>query len=71
MNISNLDLRAAIMQNMQGSSKEDVRHTIVDAITSGEEKTLPGLGVLFELLWREANDQEKNKMVDCIYNQVQ
>ncbi|GED16195.1 hypothetical protein AM501_16620 [Aneurinibacillus migulanus] len=71
MNISNLDLRAAIMHNMHGSSKDDVRHTIVDAITSGEEKTLPGLGVLFEMVWQEADEQEKNKMVDCIHQHVQ
>ncbi|MFT9848938.1 small acid-soluble spore protein SspI [Aneurinibacillus sp. REN35] len=71
MNISNLNLRAAIMQNMHGSSKEDVRHTIVDAISSGEEKTLPGLGVLFELLWQDADDQEKSKIIECIHQQVQ
>ncbi|MBN6186646.1 small acid-soluble spore protein SspI [Aneurinibacillus sp. BA2021] len=69
--MSNLDLRAAIMQNMHGSSREDVRHTIVDAISSGEEKTLPGLGVLFELLWRDSNEQEKTKIIDCIHQQVQ
>ncbi|AMA72015.1 MULTISPECIES: small acid-soluble spore protein SspI [Aneurinibacillus] len=71
MNISDLDLRAAIMHNMHGSSKEDVRHTIVDAISSREEKTLPGLGVLFELVWQQANEQEKEKMIEAIYQQVQ
>jgi small acid-soluble spore protein I (minor) len=71
MNVSNLDLRAAIMHNMHGSSKEDVRHTIVDAISSREEKTLPGLGVLFELLWQGSDDQAKDNMINAIHQQVQ
>jgi small acid-soluble spore protein I (minor) len=70
MNIANLDLRAAIMHNMQGSSKEDVRHTIVDAINSREEKTLPGLGVLFEVVWNNANAQDQEKMVSLIHEHV-
>jgi small acid-soluble spore protein I (minor) len=70
MNIANLDLRAAIMHNMQGSSKEDVRHTIVDAINSREEKTLPGLGVLFEVVWNNANAQDQEKMVSLIHKHV-
>jgi small acid-soluble spore protein I (minor) len=70
MNIANLDLRAAIMHNMQGSSKEDVRHTIVDAISSREEKTLPGLGVLFEVVWNNANTQDQEKMVSLIHEHV-
>jgi small acid-soluble spore protein I (minor) len=70
MNITNLDLRAAIMHNMQGSSKEDVRNTIVDAISSREEKTLPGLGVLFEVVWNNANAQDQEKMVSLIHEHV-
>jgi small acid-soluble spore protein I (minor) len=70
MNIANLDLRAAIMHNMQGSSKEDVRNTIVDAISSREEKTLPGLGVLFEVVWNNANAQDQEKMVSLIHEHV-
>ena len=43
----NLNLREAIRNNMEGSDENQIRDTIVDAIQSGEEKMLPGLGVLF------------------------
>ena len=48
----NLNLRHAIKQNVQGNSQEELEATIVDAIQNGEEKMLPGLGVLFEMIWQ-------------------
>nr|WP_035102214.1 small acid-soluble spore protein SspI [Aneurinibacillus terranovensis] len=71
VDIASLDLRAAIIHNMQGSSEEDVRDTIVDAIESKEEKTLPGLGVLFELAWTQYSEQEKRHVTQLISNQLQ
>lgn len=62
----NLNLRKAIRDNLQGSDEEHIRHTIVDAIQSGEEKMLPGLGVLFELVWMESNEEDRTSMVSSI-----
>ena len=42
--------------------------TIIDAIESGEEKTLPGLGVMFEILWNGSSDSEKETLVSRITN---
>ncbi|MPV61521.1 small acid-soluble spore protein SspI, partial [Burkholderia sp. BE24] len=39
---------------------------IVDAIQSGEEKMLPGLGVLFEVIWQHASESEKNEMLKTL-----
>ncbi|HPX21056.1 MAG TPA: small acid-soluble spore protein SspI, partial [Bacilli bacterium] len=44
-----INIRRAVIANLKGSSAEDIKKTIVDAISLGEEKVLPGLGVLFEL----------------------
>ncbi|UTR15556.1 small acid-soluble spore protein SspI [Salipaludibacillus sp. LMS25] len=62
----NFNLRGAILQNVSGSSQEDVEATIVEAIQSGEEKMLPGLGVLMEIFWQSASDEEKNSLTDRI-----
>ena len=35
----------------------------MDAIQSGEEKMLPGLGVLFEVIWQNSTDAEKKEML--------
>ncbi|MCY7773787.1 small acid-soluble spore protein SspI, partial [Bacillus licheniformis] len=41
-------------------------HTIVDAIQSGEEKMLPGLGVLFEVIWQHATESDKTEMLETL-----
>ncbi|MDR4215692.1 small acid-soluble spore protein SspI [Bacillus paralicheniformis] len=49
-----LNLSNAVIANVPGNSQEELEHTIVDAIQSGAEKMLPGLGVLFEDIWQHA-----------------
>lgn len=71
MNMSGFNLRGAILQNISGSSQEDVEATIVDALQSGEEKMLPGLGVLMELYWKDANENEKQEMTQRISQSLQ
>lgn len=66
MNINSLNLRQAIMYKMQGSDSNAVTDTITDAIATGQEKTLPGLGVLFEVLWENSDQSSRQEMVDTI-----
>ena len=61
--IMNFDLRNAVIANLDDSNYDEIRETIIDAVESGEEKTLPGLGVIFEILWNGSNDSEKESMV--------
>ncbi|MBD8134768.1 small acid-soluble spore protein SspI [Bacillus sp. CFBP 13597] len=62
----NLNLRNAIIQNVSGNTQEQLEDTIVDAIQNGEEKMLPGLGVLFEVIWQNSNEQEKQEMITAL-----
>ncbi|KMY43544.1 small acid-soluble spore protein SspI [Bacillus sp. FJAT-27916] len=62
----NLNLRNAIIHNVTGNSQQELEATIVDAIQSGEEKMLPGLGVLFELIWQKASNEEKHEMLELL-----
>lgn len=65
------NLRGAILANVSGSNEQEIEATITDAMQSGEEKMLPGLGVLFEVYWRNASEQEKNQMVSQITQSLQ
>ncbi|MDQ0258089.1 small acid-soluble spore protein I (minor) [Evansella vedderi] len=65
------NLRGAILQNVSGNSPQEVEETIVDAVQSGEEKMLPGLGVLFEVYWKQASDQEKQECINQISKGLQ
>ncbi|HLS10348.1 small acid-soluble spore protein SspI, partial [Lentibacillus sp.] len=46
--------------------QEQLEATITDAIQDGEEKMLPGLGVLFELIWKESSEQDKQEMIEAL-----
>ncbi|MEN2467517.1 small acid-soluble spore protein SspI [Ornithinibacillus sp. FSL M8-0202] len=61
-----LNLRHAILSNISDNDQSQLEATIVDAIQSGEEKMLPGLGVLFELIWQQSNEQEKQEMIEAL-----
>lgn len=62
----NLNLRNAIIHNVSGNTQAQLQDTIVDAISNGEEKMLPGLGVLFEVIWQNASDSEKQEMLSTL-----
>ena len=58
----NFDLRKAVMANLDDSNYDEIRETIIDAIESGEEKTLPGLGVIFEFFGMEVTILKKKRL---------
>jgi len=60
-----LSLRQAIYKKMEPKSAEDLFATIDDAIDN-DERTLPGLGVLFEVLWKHSDQDLRDRMVDTI-----
>lgn len=61
-----LNLRKAILSNIATNDQQQLEATIVDAIQNGEEKMLPGLGVLFELIWKQSDETEKKEMIDAL-----
>jgi small acid-soluble spore protein I (minor) len=62
----NLNLRNAVIHNVSNNSQEQLEDTIIDAIKSGEEKMLPGLGVLFEVIWQNSSEAEKKEMLNTL-----
>lgn len=65
------NLRGAILANVANSTEDDVKETIVDAVQSGEEKMLPGLGVLFEVYWQQADENSKQQVISTITQGLQ
>lgn len=62
----NLNLRNAIIDNVTGNTQDQLQDTIVDAISNGEEKMLPGLGVLFEIIWQNSSTEDKQEMIQTL-----
>ncbi|WP_085991737.1 small acid-soluble spore protein SspI [Oceanobacillus senegalensis] len=61
-----LNIRKAILHNISNNNQDQLEETIVDAIQTGEEKMLPGLGVLFELIWNQSSEQDKQEMIEAL-----
>ncbi|MGM8366764.1 small acid-soluble spore protein SspI [Virgibacillus sp. W0181] len=61
-----LNLRKAIIDNIKTNDQKQLEATIVEAIQEGEEKMLPGLGVLFELIWEQSTEQDRDDMIQTL-----
>ena len=66
----NLDIRRNIYENLKGETKESLLNTINDGITSNDEVLLPGLGVLFEIVWNLSSTDEKNNILSKIEKEI-
>lgn len=55
----NIDMRKYIIDNFKNDSINDIRTSIDESIISKEEEPLIGLGVFFELLWNNSDEETK------------
>lgn len=65
-----INIRKAVTDNLKGASFDDVFKTIEDATTTSEEKVLPGLGVLFEVLWKSSDSTFKETIATKVANSL-
>lgn len=56
----NIDIRKSIKDNFKGASTDEIKASIVSSVNEGDEVTLPGIGVFFEVLWNCCSDDEKD-----------
>ena len=54
-----INIRESIKDNFKGASIDEIKASIESSINEGDEVTLPGIGVFFELLWENSSDDEK------------
>ena len=61
-----IDIRKSIINNFKESSVADIKESIESSINDSEEITLPGLGVFFEILWKNSDDTKKDYILNTI-----
>ena len=66
----NIDIRKNILDNFKDAKLEDIKESIKEALKDKDEIVLPGLGVLFEILWNNSNDNQKNEILQNIYEGI-
>lgn len=64
--MDNIDVRKYIVSNFKDSTIDEIKSSIVDSITSGDDDPLIGLGVMFELLWKNSSSQEQEIILNNI-----
>lgn len=64
--MNNIDIREYIKNNFKEDTIEDIKNSIEESITSHEDDTLIGLGVLFELSWNNSSIEEKETILNNI-----
>lgn len=62
----NIDIRQNIINNFKDTNVEEIKNSIVASIDEKDEITLPGLGVFFEILWNNSEDNEKEFILNTI-----
>lgn len=62
----NIDIRKSIIDNFKDASTDEIKTSITSSIQEKEEVTLPGLGVFFELLWKNSDEGEQKFILDTI-----
>lgn len=67
----NLNIRGAVLHNIKEMNQQQMEDLIQDSIQKGDEKYLPGLGVLFEVIWNHSDTDERNQMIETLHQQVE
>ena len=68
--MANIDIRNYIIKNIKDDNEEKIKDSIETTINTRDEDALIGLGVLFELLWKKLNNEEKQKSLDNIRQSI-
>ena len=61
-----IDIRKSIINNFKESDIEEIKNSIEESISDGDEITLPGLGVFFEILWKTSDDTKKDYILQTL-----
>lgn len=65
------NIRHHIINNFKGDDFATLRNAIEECVKEKDELTLPGLGVFFELIWENADQELKNNLIEIIRKRVQ
>ena len=66
----NIDIRAHIKDNFKSAETDEIKASIEASIKDQNERTLPGLGVFFELLWSNSDENSKEYILNTLKNSL-
>lgn len=67
----NISIREHIINNFTGDNQEALKKAIEESIQENDEITLPGMGVFFQIVWEDADEELKQKILVILEKRVQ
>ena len=61
-----LSIRGYIKNNFKNSSTDEINEAIKLSVNEGAEEALPGMGVFFEILWKNSSLDEQKSIVNIL-----
>ncbi|TCS96693.1 small acid-soluble spore protein SspI [Hazenella coriacea] len=66
----NFNIRGAVIHNIHQMNDQELQQLVQDSIQQGDEKLLPGLGVIFEVIWQNSSTQEQAQMIETLQERL-
>lgn len=66
----NVNIREYIRNNFKKADASEIEESIKSSISSNDEVILPGLGVLFEIVWQNCSEDVKNNILQTLVNNI-
>lgn len=65
-----INIRKSIKNNFKDASKDEYKQSINSSIESTDEVILPGLGVFFEVLWENSNENDQDYILNTLKSNI-
>lgn len=65
----NFDIRGAVINNIHNMNNQELQDLVEDSV-KGDEKLLPGLGVLFEVIWENSTPVQRSEMIETLHDHL-
>lgn len=64
-----LDLRQAVIHKVHNQDEKQLR-SMIEGSVDGPEAALPGLGVMFEMMWKDMNTAQQDTLVSSLHDHL-
>ena len=62
----NIDIREHIKNNFKNCGVNEIKDSIEESLKDDDEITLPGMGVFFEILWKNTDESGKDFILNTL-----
>ena len=62
----NIDIREHIKNNFKNCDIKEIKESIEESLKEEDEITLPGMGVFFEILWKNSDESGKDFILNTL-----